>query len=109
MLSEPTPSEKSASSKVEYAPAIIARCSLMVLSAIAKALDSKIYCDNRKAAILRCQSDPELHDMLTSDPLDAIVHLVPLSVIASDKLKVYLERWKGSFSKILGFRPTGWT
>ncbi|KAH9008835.1 DRMBL-domain-containing protein [Lactarius hengduanensis] len=52
--------------------------------AIAKALDSKIYCDQRKAAILRCQSDPELHRMLTADPFSA---------------NEYMGRWNGHWTK----------
>ena len=36
-------------------------------------------------------------------------HLVPLGVIASDRLKEYVERFKGHYSKAVGFRPTGWT
>ncbi|TFL01927.1 DNA repair metallo-beta-lactamase-domain-containing protein [Pterulicium gracile] len=80
-----------------------------ILKAVASALNSKVYCDNRKAAILRCLDDPELHEMLTKDPLEANVHLVPLSVIATDKLKLYLERFNGHFTKVIGFRPTGWT
>ncbi|KAH9893379.1 DRMBL-domain-containing protein [Cubamyces lactineus] len=80
-----------------------------IVKAIAKALGTKVYCDSRKAAILRCQDDPELHALLTSDPLAAGVHLVPLGVIASDRLKQYVERWQGHYSKVIGFRPTGWT
>ncbi|KAH9000069.1 DRMBL-domain-containing protein [Lactarius akahatsu] len=64
-----------------------------IVKAIAKALDSKIYCDQRKAAILRCQSDPELHRMLTADPFSANVHLVPLNVATSDRLKEYVGRY----------------
>lgn len=80
-----------------------------MVTAIAQALQSKVYCDARKTAILRCQADPELHALLTSDPLDACVHLVPLGVITSDKLKTYMERFSGKFTKAVGFRPTGWT
>jgi DNA cross-link repair 1A protein len=79
------------------------------ISAIAKALRCKVYSDARKTAILRCQSDPELDALLTSDPLEAGVHLLPLGTISSDKLKIYLDRWKGQYAKIIGFRPTGWT
>lgn len=68
-----------------------------------------MYCDSRKAAILRCENDPELDAMLTTDPLAGGVHLVPLGVIASDRLKQYVDRWKGRYSKVIGFRPTGWT
>ncbi|KAI0306093.1 DNA repair metallo-beta-lactamase-domain-containing protein [Multifurca ochricompacta] len=77
--------------------------------AIAKALQTKVYCDSRKAAILRCQSDPELHGMLTTDPFSANVHLVPLGVVTSDRLKEYIKRWKGYWIKVIAFRPTGWT
>lgn len=77
--------------------------------AIAQALNTKVYCDARKAAILHCQSDPELHAMLTTDPLSAGVHLVPLSIISSDKLKIYMDRFKGNYTRAIGFRPTGWT
>lgn len=79
------------------------------ITAIAQALKTQVYCDSRKAAILRCQSDPELHALLTTDPLSAGVHLVPLSVITSDKLKVYMDRFKGQYTRAIGFRPTGWT
>ncbi|KAH9944972.1 DRMBL-domain-containing protein [Epithele typhae] len=80
-----------------------------IVKAIAKALETKIYCDSRKAAILRCESDPDLESMLTTDPMRAGVHLVPLAVIASDRLEQYMERWKGVYTKVIGFRPTGWT
>jgi len=80
-----------------------------IVKAIAKALQTKVYCDARKSAILRCQSDPELHAMLTKDPLDANVHLVPLGVVTSDKLKPYVDKFNGHFSRAIGFRPTGWT
>ncbi|KAK0467164.1 beta-lactamase-like protein [Desarmillaria tabescens] len=80
-----------------------------IVKAMAQALQTKVYCDARKAAILRCQCDPELHSLLTSNPLDALVHLVPLGVITSDRLKEYVERFKGHFSRAVGFRPTGWT
>ncbi|KAJ7574429.1 beta-lactamase-like protein [Mycena floridula] len=80
-----------------------------IVKAIAKALNSKVYCDARKTAILRCQGDSELDTLLTSKPLEANVHIVPLGLITSDKLKEYGERFKGHFSNVVGFRPTGWT
>jgi hypothetical protein len=80
-----------------------------LLLAIARALNTKVYCDSRKAAILRCQQDAELESMLTKDPYAADVHLVPLSVITSDRITEYTERWKGHWDKAIGFRPTGWT
>jgi len=80
-----------------------------IVKAIAKALDTNVYCDSRKAAILRCQSDPELHALLTTDPFSAGVHLVPLGIITPDKLKAYVDKFKVTYTRVIGFRPTGWT
>ncbi|KAF5377755.1 hypothetical protein D9757_008069 [Collybiopsis confluens] len=80
-----------------------------IVKAVARALGSKIFCDTRKAAILRCQEDPELQALLTRNPLDAQVHIVPLGYVNLDKLKEYSEKYKGHFRKIVGLRPTGWT
>lgn len=43
------------------------------------------------------------------DPLEAGVHIVPLSLISPEKLKIYAETWKNTFNRVIGFRPTGWT
>lgn len=77
--------------------------------AIAKAISSKIYCDQRKKGILLCQTDPELHSMLTSDPIEAQVHLLPLGNIQLDRLQSYLNLLYPHFDRVLGFRPTGWS
>ncbi|KAJ7777463.1 DNA cross-link repair protein pso2/snm1 [Mycena metata] len=80
-----------------------------IVKAVAQSINSKIYCDPRKAAILRCEPDPELHALLTTDPLLADVHILPLGMISLEKLEQYLMRFKGKFTKVVGFRPTGWT
>ncbi|KAF8889304.1 beta-lactamase-like protein [Infundibulicybe gibba] len=80
-----------------------------IVKAVADALKAKVYCDARKMAILRCQADAILDALLTSDPLSADVHLVPLGMVTPDKLKTYLERFKGTFTKVVAFRPTGWS
>ena len=81
----------------------------MNLSAIAKSLNSKIYADARKTAIIKCQTDHELHALLTSNPREACVHIVPLNMISSDQIKGYLDKLRDKFDKVVGFRPTGWT
>jgi len=44
--------------------------------------------------------------MLTEDPLGAGVHIVPLGLISPEKLKNYVDQWKGKFTKVVGLRPT---
>ena len=78
-------------------------------AAVAKRLGAKVYCDARKAGILRCQSDPELIAMLTDNPREACVHVVPLGLISIERLKGYTDNWKDTFTKVVGLRPTGWT
>lgn len=80
-----------------------------IVKAVAKAIGSKIYCDQRKKGILLCQTDPELHSMLTSDPTEAQVHLLPLGNIQLDRLQSYLTLLHPHFDRVLGFRPTGWS
>ncbi|KAF9006031.1 DNA repair metallo-beta-lactamase-domain-containing protein [Cyathus striatus] len=79
-----------------------------IVKAIAKALNSKVYCDKKKAAILRCQADSELDALLTSDPLAAMVHVAPLGIINMDGLINYMQRYKNVFTRAIGFKPTGW-
>ncbi|KDQ11929.1 hypothetical protein BOTBODRAFT_113798 [Botryobasidium botryosum FD-172 SS1] len=80
-----------------------------VVRAIAESLSSKIYCQGAQRAIVKCQDDPELQSMITSDPLEASVHMVPLGIIQVDRMETYLGTFKGAFTKLVGFRPTGWT
>lgn len=75
---------------------------------IAKALSSKIYANARKQAILKCLGDDELSSLLTSDPFDAQVHMHTLADMRPDTLIEYLHPLKSKFSRVAGFRPTGW-
>ncbi|ORX37648.1 DNA repair metallo-beta-lactamase-domain-containing protein [Kockovaella imperatae] len=79
-----------------------------IVKAVARALGTTIYCDPRKKGLLLCQTDPDLHAMLSSDPIESQVHLVPLSNIQLDRLQPYLARLYPHFDRVLGFRPTGW-
>lgn len=79
------------------------------MKAVARALNSRIYCETRKRKILECQEDESLMKLLDDDPNSCNVHVVPLQTITSDRLLEYLEQWKGRWDKVLGFRPTGWT
>jgi DNA cross-link repair 1A protein len=47
--------------------------------------------------------------MITDDPVEAQVHMTSLMEIRSETLMDYLSEFKGSFSRVVGFRPTGWT
>ncbi|RDA92838.1 hypothetical protein CP533_2849 [Ophiocordyceps camponoti-saundersi (nom. inval.)] len=77
--------------------------------AIAKALKTKIFATPAKMKICKQLDDAELSGLLTSDPVEAQVHMQSLMEIRAETLKDYLASYKPHFSRIVGFRPSGWT
>ncbi|KAK6501752.1 hypothetical protein TWF481_009579 [Arthrobotrys musiformis] len=75
---------------------------------IAQALNCKIYAPANKQRICAALEDEELNSRLTSDPHAAQVHMTPLMEIRPETLKDYLLSFKQRFTKIVGFRPSGW-
>ncbi|KPV77574.1 uncharacterized protein RHOBADRAFT_24085 [Rhodotorula graminis WP1] len=85
-----------------------------IVKAIAHALSTKIYCDARKRDLFLAQDDPDLHSLLTDDPLAGQVHVGWLRDINREVMSDYLAKYKaprveGGFTKMIGLRPTGWT
>lgn len=78
--------------------------------AIAKALNTKIYATPAKIRMCQQLDDPELSSLLTPNPSEAQVHMQMLMEIRAETLAEYLEPYKarGAFSRIIGFRPSGW-
>jgi DNA cross-link repair 1A protein len=80
-----------------------------ICMSIARALKCRIYAPPSKQRICACLEDPELLSLLTDDPLDAQVHMQILFEIRAETLGEYLNSLKPHFSRVVGFRPTGWT
>ncbi|OAQ84273.1 DNA repair protein Pso2/Snm1 [Purpureocillium lilacinum] len=76
--------------------------------AIAQALGSKIFATPGKMKICQQLDDPELSSLLTSNPIEAQVHMQSLMEIRAETLSDYLTSYKPHFSRIVGFRPSGW-
>jgi DNA cross-link repair 1A protein len=75
---------------------------------IARALDCKIWAPPRKQKICAALEDPELTSRLTTDPHEAQIHMQSLMEIRAETLQDYLNDLKPHFSRIVGFRPSGW-
>ncbi|CEP11716.1 hypothetical protein [Parasitella parasitica] len=76
---------------------------------IARMLKCKIYAPSKKRRILECQQDDELNNMLTGNPLEAQVHVVPLREIRADIMSNYLKQHRPQFTSLVAFKPSGWT
>lgn len=79
-----------------------------ICKAIAQALETKIYASPAKIKICSMLGDPELVALMTSDPLEAQVHMQMLMEIRAETLQDYLDSFRPHFSRIVGFRPSGW-
>ncbi|KAF1911634.1 DNA cross-link repair protein pso2/snm1 [Ampelomyces quisqualis] len=75
---------------------------------IAKALGSKIFAPANKQRICAALEDEELNSLLTRDPRAAQVHMTPLFEIRADTLDDYLRDYADTYSRCVGFRPSGW-
>lgn len=75
---------------------------------IARALDCKIWAPPGKLKICAALEDEELSSRLTSDPREAQIHMQMLMEIRPETLQDYLNGYKPHFSRIVGFRPSGW-
>ncbi|KAI9035146.1 DNA cross-link repair protein PSO2 [Aspergillus affinis] len=76
---------------------------------IARALKSKIYATAAKQRVCNCLEDAELSSLLTDDPHEAQVHMQTLFEIRAETLADYLDSMKPHFTRVVGFRPTGWS
>ncbi|KAK8089155.1 hypothetical protein PG997_004116 [Apiospora hydei] len=79
-----------------------------ICKAIAQALDTKIFASASKIKIIKQLGDPELTTLLTTNPREAQVHMQMLMEIRAETLQEYLNGYKPHFSRIVGFRPSGW-
>ncbi|OTA64629.1 DRMBL-domain-containing protein [Hypoxylon sp. EC38] len=80
-----------------------------ICKAIAQALGTKIFASPSKIKICQQLGDPELAALMTSDPLDAQVHMQMLMELRAETLQEYLDGYKPHFTRIVGFRPSGWS
>ncbi|KAI1329563.1 DRMBL-domain-containing protein [Xylariaceae sp. FL0255] len=79
-----------------------------ICKAIAQALGTKIFASASKIKICSQLGDPELTALMTSDPREAQVHMQMLMEIRAETLQDYLDSYKPHFTRIVGFRPSGW-
>ncbi|KAI0176364.1 DRMBL-domain-containing protein [Hypoxylon sp. FL1284] len=80
-----------------------------ICKAIAQALGTKIFASAAKIRMCSQLGDPELAALMTSDPLEAQVHMQMLMEIRADTLRDYLDGYRPHFTRVVGFRPSGWS
>ena len=110
------PAQTHPSNKSEHAPnRLLVVCGTYsigkerIVLAIARALRSKIFAPAHRRRVCKALCDPELDKLMTSDPLEAQVHMQSLMEVKAESLTEYLEGFKPHFARAVAFRPSGWT
>uniref|UniRef100_A0A7N0VMX7 DNA repair metallo-beta-lactamase domain-containing protein n=1 Tax=Kalanchoe fedtschenkoi TaxID=63787 RepID=A0A7N0VMX7_KALFE len=80
-----------------------------VYLSISKALEVQIYANGSRRRILQSYGWPELSDNLCTSGKDTFLHVMPMSHLRFDTLNEYMKTFKGQYTSVLAFRPTGWT
>ncbi|KAK3931433.1 DNA cross-link repair 1A protein [Frankliniella fusca] len=80
-----------------------------VFMGVANNFNMKIWTNSEKRRVLLCLEDQNIIDRLTNDPLEAQIHVLAMRDISFEVLPSYLSKYSSKYSKILGFKPTGWT
>ena len=76
----------------------------------AKVLGCKVYVSATKKKILDCLDlSSEESSMLTTDDSETNLHAVPLWMISHKHMTNSLKFYRGRFTNVVGFQPTGWT
>ena len=85
-----------------------------VYMSVATKLGLKVYVDKRRFRILSALEWPtEKLSILTTNPQDTILWVVPLGHINMRKMpsyqKIRMRGFSRDFDRVVGFRPTGWS
>uniref|UniRef100_A0A1D1ZYG4 SAM domain-containing protein n=1 Tax=Auxenochlorella protothecoides TaxID=3075 RepID=A0A1D1ZYG4_AUXPR len=76
----------------------------------ARVLRQKVYVSATKLKILNClELEPEVRAQLTTSDRETSLHAVPLWMITHDHMTKLLKHYRGRFTTVVGFKPTGWT
>ncbi|ORY41962.1 DRMBL-domain-containing protein [Rhizoclosmatium globosum] len=82
---------------------------MFLLMSLAKALNCKVFAETAKRRILSQLEDEELDSMITTNPLDAAVHVIKIGQLNKEFLETKLNSVASKYARIIAIRPTGWT
>ncbi|XP_016495170.2 DNA cross-link repair protein SNM1 [Nicotiana tabacum] len=80
-----------------------------VYFAISKALGVKIYANASRRRILQSFGWAGISENLSTNRKDTPLHILPISSLKFEMLERYLASQDGQYTRMLAFRPTGWT
>ncbi|GAB4823565.1 hypothetical protein N2152v2_010611 [Parachlorella kessleri] len=76
----------------------------------ARVLQRKVYVSATKRKVLDCLDLPqEYSSLLTTNDVETNLHAVPLWMVTDKHMTKILKHYRGRFTNVVGFQPTGWT
>ncbi|KAL3148139.1 hypothetical protein ABBQ38_014420 [Trebouxia sp. C0009 RCD-2024] len=77
---------------------------------VARTLQQKMYVSVAKRKVLECIELPsETAALLTSNDKETNLHAVPLWSVTLKSMARLLKHYRGRYTTVVGFQPTGWT
>lgn len=79
-----------------------------VWSKLATELGCRVWLEKSRLEAVECYGDSAMLELLTVDPTEALIHVLPLQHLFYEHLTKYLEQFEGIYKRALAIRPTGW-
>ncbi|GMH35758.1 hypothetical protein BSKO_03626 [Bryopsis sp. KO-2023] len=76
----------------------------------AKAVGKKVYISAAKREVMGCLDlTAKEKAMMTTNHEETNIHAVPLNQVRTDVMGNIMKRYRGKYTTVVGFQPTGWT
>ncbi|KAH8341191.1 hypothetical protein KR074_010384, partial [Drosophila pseudoananassae] len=76
--------------------------------ALAEAYSLKVWTERSRSDAISCLGWDELQVLLTDDPSNANLHVIPMGKISYPSLVEYFAQFEDQYDMLLAIRPSGW-
>nr|XP_017092113.2 DNA cross-link repair 1A protein isoform X2 [Drosophila bipectinata] len=76
--------------------------------ALAEAYSLKVWTERSRSDAISCLGWDDLQVLLTDDPSNANLHVIPMGKVSYPCLVEYFAQYEDQYDMLLGIRPSGW-
>uniref|UniRef100_A0A1B0CG65 DNA repair metallo-beta-lactamase domain-containing protein n=2 Tax=Lutzomyia longipalpis TaxID=7200 RepID=A0A1B0CG65_LUTLO len=68
----------------------------------------RVWLEGKRRQAVECMENPRLLEVLSADPCNAQIHVLPLGKLSYDYVVHYMSQFENEFTHVLAIRPSGW-